>query len=219
MFDYGALEDIDIVSFHPYAVSPEKSIKLYDRMVNILTGRGFKGEIWITEVGFPTQGWYPTRVSEKKYPDYIIKTLAGLASHGADKIIWYELFDYYDRDEKASRMDSEKYFGLIYHDLSYKAGAYAFALFGKYIPGAVYIPDYSKAAAFPASVESFYFQREDHNTLILWKKGLGSVKTRLSFSGTNHLMHDISSGDSIVIQNEIDISLNSTPQFYTWENR
>jgi hypothetical protein len=217
MFDYGAFDDIDIISFHPYASNPEKSLKLYDRLLEILKNKKFEGEIWVTEIGFPTNGWYPTRVSEDKYPGYIIKTLSGLAARGANKIFWYELSDNYDKYKKGLRIDSEKFFGLLYPDLTYKKGAFAFALCGKYLSNTIYIPDFSRNIGFPLSITALYFQGENNSTLVLWKNGAGSSLIHLSLPGTGHLRHDISSENSILIQNEIDISVNSTPLFLTWK--
>jgi hypothetical protein len=217
MFDYGALDDVDIISFHPYASKPEKSLELYDRLAWILKEKGFNGEIWITEVGFPTHGWYPTRVSEKKYPDYIVKTLASLAAHGANKIFWYELFDSYNKNEKASRMDSEKFFGLLYPDLTYKEGAFAFALCGKYLDNTTYIPDFSKNAGLPPFIRALYFQGKDNNALVLWKDGPGSSEIHLSLPGIDHVRHDIASNNFILIENELNISVNSIPLFLTWK--
>jgi len=217
MFDYGALDDIDIISFHPYSVNPGKSVKLYDKLVTILKNKGYNGEIWITEIGYPTHGWYPTRVSEKKYPEYILKTLTDLVSHGATKIFWYELFDLYNKNAEVSRKNSENFFGLAYPNFAYKEGAFAFQLCGKYIAGSTYMPEFARNAGFPASIEARYFQGKNNNTLVVWKKGLGSRKLHLSLPGKNHLKHDISSGNYISIPNEIDITVNNTPQFFTWE--
>ncbi|MFQ3620551.1 MAG: cellulase family glycosylhydrolase, partial [Spirochaetales bacterium] len=89
----GIFKYADAVSFHPYAVTPEGALSLYDRFKNILAEEGFNGDIWVTEVGYPTRGWYLSRVSERNKPAYVIKTLAGLLTRGARVVFWYELFD------------------------------------------------------------------------------------------------------------------------------
>jgi hypothetical protein len=216
LFKAGAMEYTDAVSFHPYAASPKGAIKLYDRLAGIASEYNYPGGIWITEVGYPTGGWYPTRVSEKKFPAYIIKTLAGLAVRGAPAAMWYELMDEYNQGEAPSRFDSENFFGIIYPDKTPKTGAAAYTLCGRYLSGAEYRPQVPVRAGLSKSTESLYFRRPDGtNVLILWHEGVfpKKVTLTLSLAGTSY---DIAAGTGTPIPAESVLALNRTPLFITW---
>jgi hypothetical protein len=135
MFAAGAFDGVDAVSFHPYAVSPGAVVRLYDKIEALVRKHGFTGDIWVTEIGYPTAGWYPHRTSLKKLPGYIERTLTGLASRGAKKIFWYELFDEFNPGEELSKSNSEDFFGLVYPNHSYKEGAHAYAKTVKKLAG------------------------------------------------------------------------------------
>ncbi|MDR0487088.1 MAG: beta-galactosidase, partial [Treponema sp.] len=123
LFESGAMEKTDAVAFHPYELNPARTARLYDQFKKIADGYGFGDKIWITEVGYPTGGWYPTRVSEQKFPAYIIKTFVLLAAKGGNKIFWYQLFDPAAREKG----NSEDFFGLVRSREDYTSkGAEAF---------------------------------------------------------------------------------------------
>jgi hypothetical protein len=215
MFAQGVFTNIDLISFHPYAVNATASVRLYDRLEKLVRELGFQGQIIASEAGYPTRGLYPTVVSEKKYPARIIKILSGLAAHGAHRIFWYELFDEYNVGQEKSKMNSEDFFGLVYPDYSYKKGAYAYALCAKHLAGTTYMPNYLKKTH---GIVSMYFQKlSGKNVLILWKEGGGSASVRLLMPGTNQIMHDISSMDTVSLQSEVDIKITQAPLFFTWD--
>jgi hypothetical protein len=217
MFQAGALEEADIISFHPYDISPQGSIWLYDRFKKILAGEGYTGDIWVTETGYPTGGWYPTRVSEARFPAYIVKTLAGLAVRGAGTVFWYELCDTYNRYEKRSPLDSELYFGLAYPDYTPKKGAAAYALCSRYIAGSEYRPDFPEQDRLPSSVESLYFRGGNNmNTLIVWNRGIIPVRLAFTLPGTGQRLHDIVSGEGRSIGEKTELTINATPRIITW---
>jgi hypothetical protein len=126
MFKSGALDDVDGIAFHPYAATPKGAVALYDTFESPVRQQGFKGEIWVTEIGYPTGGIYPSRVSEKKFGSYISDTFTGLALRGARAIVWYHLRDGYTRENTPHTLNSEKFFGLAYSDYEKKQGADAF---------------------------------------------------------------------------------------------
>jgi hypothetical protein len=123
MFAMGAFDTVDALAFHPYASTPRGTAWVYDKFVKILKEENFKGEIWITEVGYPTGGIYPSRVSEKRLGKYIRDTFTALASRGARVIFWYHLQDSFTRKNKPLSLDSEHFFGLVYSDYEKKGGA------------------------------------------------------------------------------------------------
>ncbi|GMO64601.1 MAG: hypothetical protein Ta2A_12270 [Treponemataceae bacterium] len=127
MFASGALDDIDGIAFHPYAITPKGALALYDTFAALMRKQGYTGEIWVTEVGYPTGGIYPSRVREKKFGAYIHDTLTGLAQRGARTIFWYQLTERYTRDNTPHTLNSERFFGLAYKDFEKKLGADEFA--------------------------------------------------------------------------------------------
>jgi hypothetical protein len=217
MFKSGAFDNVDVISFHPYALNPKGTVSLLAKLKTITEKNAFTGGIWVTEIGYPNYGYNPTKVSLKKYPAHIIKTIAGLASYGAEKIFWYELYDEYNKGEEASRWDSEDFFGLIYPDYSYKEGAHAFALASNYLAGTTYLPDFLQKYDIGGSVSSFCFQRTDgESVLILWKEGIGKVTTKLTLPGVSQVSHNISTRETSALREQSDITINATPLFITW---
>jgi hypothetical protein len=217
MFQSGALEEADVVSFHPYDISPQGAVRLYDQFKQFLTAQRYTGDIWVTEVGYPTGGWYPTRVSEGRFPAYIVKTLAGLAIRGAGITFWYELCDTYNRHVIRSPLDSELYFGLAYPDYTPKKGAAAYALCSRYLAGTEYRPEFPKRDGVPSTVESLYFRgRNGMNTLIVWNKGIAPVRLGFSLPGTGRRLHDIVSGAGQDIAEQTELAVTVNPRIITW---
>jgi hypothetical protein len=153
-------------------------------------------------------------VSEKKFPEYIVKTFINLAAAGAQKIIWYQLFDPQVR-EKA---DSEDFFGLVRSKAVHTSkGAEAFRLCAQYLSGAVcYIPEIKEGL--PKTLRAFYFERSERGTLVLWNEGIGSKQIRLQLPGSNHASHDLVSGNTSLIPAEMAVKAGKTPVFITWQN-
>jgi hypothetical protein len=191
--------------------------------MNIIAPYNFSGEIWITEIGFPTRGIYPGGINEKNYPEYIVKTLSGFAARNLRVNFWYEVFDKYNRDEAPSRIDASLYFGLAYPDFTRKRGAAAFALCGRYIPGREYRPELPERGGLPPSLTALYFRGKSRDaagnggasTLILWNdRGLAPV--RLSLPGTERQLHDIAGGGERSVPETAEFLLGKTPLFFTW---
>lgn len=212
LFESGAMEKVDFIAFHPYEMGVSRSIQLYERFRVIVDRYGFSDRIWVTEMGFPTGGWYPTKVSEKKFPAAVVKIFAHLAAAGAQKLLWYQLFD----PEERSLMNSENYFGLVRsrEDRTSKA-AQAYRLCALYMPGAVC---YVLNEGLPGSIKAFWFNGPDTSALILWKDGSGSSALNLKLPGTDHLQHNIVTGNQSSISNEIIIKAGSDPVFITYTN-
>jgi hypothetical protein len=62
------------------------------------------------------------------------------------------LFDRYNPEQQPSKTNSENYFGLVYPDYSYKKGAEAYALCGRYLAGKTYRPELPERNSLPAAV-------------------------------------------------------------------
>jgi len=212
LFESGAMDKVDGVAFHPYELNPSRSALLYERFRKIVDDYGFGNKIWITEAGYPTGGWYPTKVREDRFPEYVLKTMVLLAKRGAQKILWYQLFDPVERPKN----DSENFFGLVRSRQDYTSkGAEAFRLCAQFLSGS-YCYALEPGAGLPKSIRSFWFKGTGRNALVLWNDGLGSRRINVRLSGTDHASHDAVSGIESPIQPDTVITVGRTPVFITW---
>jgi len=212
LFESGAMEKADGVAFHPYELNPARTARLYGAFRDIVAKYGFGDKIWITEVGYPTGGWYPTATSEKKFPAYIVKTFINLALSGAQKIFWYQLFD----PSKRVNLDSEDFFGLVRSREDHTSkGAEAFRLCALHIAGTHYRPGLPLGEKLPRSLRVFYFEQPTGGgTLVLWKEGVTTRVTLQTPAGS--VLHDPVSGSSTPLPTEATITAGSMPVFITW---
>ena len=224
LFESGAMEKADGVAFHPYELNPQRTAQLYGKFRVICADYGFADRIWVTEVGYPTGGWYPTKTTEKKLPAFVVKTFVNLAVSGAEKIIWYQLFDPVNR----SRNNSEDFFGLVRSVNDYRSkGAEAFRLCSAYLAGTVYRPDLplryelKGKSKLPNSLKVFYFEHAASSeqpggggTLVLWNDG-ASAKVILRLPGGS-VLHDPVSGSVTPLAAEVTLKVGSMPVFITW---
>ncbi|MCL2719888.1 MAG: alkaline phosphatase family protein [Treponema sp.] len=217
MHKAGAFENVDAISFHPYAVNPRGSMKLFDSFIKIMDEINFTGDIWITEVGYPTSGWYPTKVSLDNLSSHVIKTIAGAAARGARTLIWYEFSDPHNYGENPNTRDSEMYFGLTYPNRTRKNGGWAYELCGRFIQGSQYIPQLPVRNNIPSSIISFYFRNNetDINTLILWNDRNRTQNIRVSLS-SSFTLHNITNGTSVLLPDNSILEINNEPSFITW---
>ena len=164
--------------------------------------------------GIPTGGWYPTSVSEKNFPAYIVKTFVGLTINGAKKILWYQLSD----PLKRSKLNSENYFGLVRSDDDYTSkGAEAFRLCAVYLSGTTYHPELPLRKNLPNTLHTFYFEQQSGGrTLVLWKDG-GTINLMLQASENGYTRHDIITGNAEAISSQTPIAIGNVPVFITWQ--
>jgi len=214
LFESGAMKKADAVAFHPYELNPNRTVRLFLEFRAITAKYGFEDRIWLTEVGYPTGGWYPTAVSEKKFPLYVVKTFTGLAVNGAKKILWYQLCDPVNRE----KIDSEDFFGLVRSKDDYTSkGAEAFRLCAVYLSGATYHPNLPLRKNLPNSLRSFYFEQPSGvRTLVLWSDG-GSINLMLQASENGYTGHDIVTGNAESISPDAVIGVGNKPVFITWQ--
>jgi len=213
LFESGAMEKIDALAVHPYELNSARTAKAYGRFCAIAAEYGSAGRIWVTEVGYPTGGWYPTVVSKKKFPAYIVKTFVNLAVGGAQKIFWYQLFD----PSVRKKGNSEDFFGLVRGKNDYTSkGAEAFRLCAVYLAGTVYRSDLPLCENIPSSLQTFYFEQSaGGGTLVLWKEGNPMRVTLQIPEGS--IVHDPVSGNAAAIPAETAITVGSMPVFITWQ--
>jgi hypothetical protein len=216
LFTTGAMELGGDISFHPYNLNPNWAIGSYKGLQKQLKKYNYKGNIVITEVGFPTGGWYPNAVKEKKYGAYIVKIMTLLAVNNAKIACWYQLFD--PDKEKREKFNSEDFFGLAFRNYEKKQGAEAYPATVKNIVGKTYIPAYSSVVKFPKNLKTFYFEGADNTrTLIVWKKNYGSKKLQLSLDGKNCKIFDAKTENKFSINNNQKIKVTKYPLIITWE--
>jgi len=214
LFASGAMKKADAVAFHPYELNPNRTVKLFMAFRARVAKYGFEDRIWLTETGYPTGGWYPTAVSEKKFPAYIVKTFTGLAVSGAKKILWYQMFDPQER----SKSNSEDFFGLVRGRDDYTSkGAEAFRLCAVYLSGAVYRPDLPYRINLPNTLHTFYFEQPSGGrALVLWKDGT-TTNLLLDVPGSGLTKHDIVTGKAETIPAQTPVAVGSVPVFITWQ--
>ena len=214
MWKAGALDRVDAVSFHPYALSPEGVASQYEELKKLLAEFGFKGEIWVTEIGFPSRGWYLTSVDEEEMPQAVLKTLAALSSRGVRRIFWYELFDKFTKAKASSKTDSELYFGLAYPDYRKKTGALAYSLFAKGTAGSEYRPDLIvRSGGSDEGLEAFLYRKGDGTgVLLLFREGRGTRSVRLSSEGSARRV-DIVTGSRVPLGRGESLDVSRTPTF------
>jgi hypothetical protein len=214
LFESGAMEKADAVAFHPYELNPNRTARLFLEFRARVAKYGFEDRIWVTEVGYPTGGLYPTAVSEEKFPAYIVKTFINLSVNGAKKIIWYQLFDPQNRSKK----DSEDFFGLVRSEEDFTSkGAEAFRLCALYLSGATYRPDLPLRKNLPNTLYLFYFEQPSGGrTLVLWKAGR-AVSLMLQASGNDYIRHDIVTGKAETISAQTPVVIGRNPVFITWQ--
>lgn len=220
MFQYGALEKADAISYHPYSVSTKLLPGRIEKMRTVMNKYNFKGEVWITEFGFPTHGIYPTKKLEPdSFPKEIIKSLTYFSAYGIDKIIWYTLSDVLNPGEKGdNRFNSEPYFGLSYPNGQIKEGGRSFSLFTRLVGGKKYNPsllnfDLSK----DKDIKAFAFSDNgNQNILILWRDGILSKKIRLSGNFSGLKSYNIATGESSLVSPE-PLLVGKNPLIFSYE--
>jgi hypothetical protein len=219
MHKAGALENLDGLAFHPYAINPQGSMQVCDKFLATLSEINYSGPVWITEMGYPTAGWYPTKVSLKEFPAYVVKTITGAAARGVRALLWYELLDSYNKDEVPSKtFDSEKFFGLAYPNYERKNGAWAYQLCARYLPGSRYTGELPQKENVPSNITAFCFLGgvSGSNTLILWNDRNNIQKAKLALADPA-LLHDVTTGKNNPLTAEAAIEIGKMPLFITWQ--
>jgi hypothetical protein len=219
MHKHGAMENLDGLAFHPYAINPRGSMKVHDNFLKVLSRINYTGPVWITEMGYPTDGWYPTKVSLEESSSYIVKTIIGSAARGARSLLWYELFDFYNEGEvPRNTRDSEKFFGLVYPNYQRKPGAWAYELCARYLPGSRYVSELPIRENLSSNIVSFCFigGLSGNNTLILWND-----RNRIDMLNLNldvpAFIHNISTGTSHPLATGALLEVGNQPLMITWQ--
>ncbi len=192
LYEYGAFEYADALSIHPYAATPAGVSRQIIKAQNILEELSLNRELWITEIGYPTRGIVPSRVSETRFAEYVIKTLTISTSLGVRVTTWFKHFDTETSRQFLPNIDYGPFFGLGYKDGSLKDGGRAFSIFTNnlnnllYDPAIVDLEDSLKDSVIHAAYRDSEGERI---MLILWCQGIGDKN--IMVSGPDGLISEI----------------------------
>lgn len=90
LFALGALKQMDVLSIHPYAGSPEQNYARVLELRQAMRAAGGEKPIWITEVGKS----FRAEQDRPKLASYMLKTTALMTAAGVERTYWYLLKDY-----------------------------------------------------------------------------------------------------------------------------
>ncbi|MDR1788097.1 MAG: hypothetical protein LBR16_06575 [Treponema sp.] len=204
LFDSGAVDDADFISYHPYTSSAEKAASLVQNFKNRVRPYGFADRVWITEFGFPTRGTSGNAVMENAMPENVVKSFTLFAALGVHHLMWYHFDDDTLDSEDA---DSEHWFGLL--DSAggrRKTGYWAYALCAAHIPGKTYRRFDTAGSDIPASVQTHYFEGADGKCLlVLWNSSAADTagaRVKLPEAGSGFLRHDTRDATTVSADDE-----------------
>jgi polysaccharide biosynthesis protein PslG len=216
MFEAGAMEKVDVISFHPYSVTLSGFMKQIGRIQDKAKKYGFKGDFWISEIGYPTGGLYPTRVSESKFPEKIVKTLVYGLSKDIKVITWYHLFDPGERDKS----NSEDFFGLVIGEDEYKLknGIYAYRAIARNISNSRF--SNSDVKCDNRKIKYCNFEQDDRNCLLVLWANNGRHKINISVPSAEIQQWSISSPEIRTLSvSTIDFNIGKLPVVLTYNNK
>jgi hypothetical protein len=219
MFKAGAMENTDGISIHPYASDAYHILHLVDRLRRIMKDFNYDKPIWITEVGFPTDGFYFTFNKEKRRPENIVKTLGGLAVRGEVRsMLWYELQDDFNPEDVPDHWIFDRFLGLMYPNKTFKIGAESYKLTARHLAGSEYRPELPERENVSASITSLYFRKGNQNILLLWNNNRGTRNIRLTVPGTAELSnYSIITGEAENLASGSALAVSRDPLFIVWE--
>jgi hypothetical protein len=157
-------------------------------------------------------------------PEALIKTISLLAANGANRVLWYHLFD--PKPERQDSGDSEDWFGLVKNDFSLKKGAAAYRICAGFIPGKTYMSRFPMRSGLPDTILAWYFEGNDGtHTLIIWNDSeYRDRNVRVTLPGSNQMVYEPVSGDRTPCGETSSYTLyrSGSPQqtlyCFTWES-
>lgn len=166
-FQNGALDYMDVISFHPYGDSPifERSFQYQnlDVIKNLMGQYNSDIPIWATETGYTTsrQG-----LSEARQAELLVRVYLSLLSQGVENIFWYPLAD--DRDYAPAEDDSVPHPGLLDSNLSPRKAYAAYKTMATLLEGYRLSQEYDIGE----DGKALLFERgADEQILVLWTFG------------------------------------------------
>ena len=169
MHRMGAFDLANVVSFHPYGTDENNSLFFMDQGQVFMNRLGFRGEYWITEIGYPSGGWYPSHTTEDEQAARLVRFYTSAASQGIARVFWYRLLQDH---VPAGNYNSEGFFGLAYRDYQEKPAAAAFRTVAHIIPGSFYSPEAATIEGIRRDdIVCLPFVKDSKLFLFVWAKG------------------------------------------------
>jgi hypothetical protein len=218
MFNLGIMEHVDAISIHFYNFDPDTLYQGIKQYIVVGEKYGFTGDYLITEIGNPTSGVQPHRVSMEKLAENVIKKMVIASALEIKTQIWYCTKDSGDLSNKDhDPRNSERWFGLMYNNYTWKKAAYAFSLFSKFCSNSTYRPDLIQKLGGISSTDlmaALYQQDDGTSTLIMWyaptiyEHGKVAVKVDIKEVVNTTYIHNIYDGTNRSLPSQIfDASL------------
>ena len=177
VFKFGGFDKMDILSIHPYRYPPtpeETDLVAELRRADALVRKyGKPKEIWVTEIGWPTNiGGNGS--SEAKQAAMIVRTyILGIASGVVQKTFWYNF-----RNDGHDVNYNEHNFGIIRQDHSQKPACVAFRTMTQALEGKELIRPLSEGKG----VYAYLFEGKGGRVIAAWASS-GTAKLVLSGAG------------------------------------
>ncbi len=213
----GILNTADAVSLHPYGLSIEAAAQRVADAERFLRREGYSKEIWITEFGMTTGGWYPNKTSVPKQANAVIESIVRFTAAGADLITWFKLLDGQMPEDVKKGVSSEEFFGLAYPDFSLKPSGKAYSLLAHGIQDAIYIKNGIRADEDLISrIEFFRFDRSNDSTIIIWKKSaLSRVQFKITGPENGGSITNLITGNTSLFDPDTILSVADEPMMIT----
>ena len=183
VFKFGGFDKMDILSIHPYRYPPTpeetgfiEELKKADALVRKY---GAPKEIWITEIGWPTNiGGNGS--SEAKQAAMIVRTyLQAIASGVVQKVFWYNY-----RNDGMDVFYNEHNFGIMRRDHSPKPACVAFQTMTSNLEGKKFVKDLSARKG----VYAYLFEGENERTIAAWcASGYATLSVKGEVATITHL--------------------------------
>ncbi len=199
MFASGAMENIDVLAFHPYSGTNYENLDSKIAEVQAVADKwGFTGPLWITEVGCSTQfdpsepGFEEVYQSSLELQATLVPKVYCLAlANGIEYVTWYCLGD------GANRTWGEENFGLVFDGSNpykpvpyqadvYKPSGYAYKAIAHQLNWSTFVPRGVTLASpgLPSSnrLRSFYFLKDNGDVVFVCWNANGDIPSEISFS-------------------------------------
>jgi hypothetical protein len=199
MFASGAMENVDVLAFHPYSGTNYENLDAKIAEVQAVADKwGFTGPIWITEVGCstqfdPSQPGYEARYQSilELQATFVPKVYCLALANGIEFVTWYCLGDFADWKW------GEANFGLVfdasniykptpYQADTYKPSGYAYKAIAHQLNWSTFVPNGVTLAnpGMPSAprLRAFYFLKGNGDVVFICWNANGDIATNIKFS-------------------------------------